>query len=310
MIFFRNKIILHNMLFPIKNKLISFADLFIKKSQILFSGIVTILFLFISCDKIDPPYTTENINQEPVQEEVVRNFLLEEFTGHQCPNCPEGISTSQTLKEFYGDQLIIISIHAGFFAKPSGSTFQYDFRTDAGEELNAYFGVERNPMGLVNRRQYDGSLLLGHTAWGSAITEFTNNEPLFQINISNQKSNDDDNFDVDVTVRALQNLDDIYHLVVLVTEDRIVKPQKTNDPNVEGGVIMDFEHNHVLRKSITNTWGDALNQSSMSVNEQFNESYNFSLDDDWDPANCHIIAYILNSETLEVMQAVETQLQE
>lgn len=309
MIFFLNISIFRNMFLSLKSKRKNFSDSPIKTSQI-FSVGISFLFLFISCDKIDPPYTTENLNQDPEEEVVIRNVLLEEFTGHQCPNCPEGISTSQTLKDFYGDRLIIVSIHAGFFAKPSGSTFQYDFRTDMGEELNAYFGVERNPMGMVNRKQYEESLLLGHTAWGSAITEFTDYDPLFQISISNQKSDDQNNFEVDVTVRALQSIDNIYHLVVLITEDKIVKPQKTNNPNIEGGVIMDFEHNHVLRKSITNIWGDDLKESSMEVNEQLTESYNISLDDDWNPANCHIVAYILNTETLEVMQALETPLQE
>ncbi|MFW5781109.1 MAG: Omp28 family outer membrane lipoprotein [Bacteroidota bacterium] len=310
MIFFRNRIILQCIFLTLRSKGKNIADKIVRKTQILFPGIIPFLFLIISCDKIDPPYTTESLNQDTGQVEVVRNILLEEFTGHQCPNCPEGISTSQTLKDFYGDQLIIVSIHAGFFARPTGSTFEYDFRTGEGEELNAYFGVDRNPMGLVNRKQYDGSLLLGHTAWGSAITEFTGNDPLFRINITYQESGSDQHSDIDVMVTALQSLDQVYHLVVLVTEDKIVKPQKTNNPNIEDGVIMDFEHNHVLRKSLTNIWGDALNESSIEANEQFTESYSISLEEEWVRANCHIVAYILDSETLEVMQAIEAPLQE
>lgn len=271
-------------------------------------GLLTFLFFLGSCDKIEPPYTTENLNQPPDQEQVERNILLEEFTGHQCPNCPEGTNTSKTLSDFYGDRLVIVSIHAGFFANPMGSTFQYDFRTNAGDELNAYFGVELNPVGMVNRRPFDGSLLLGHTAWGSAITEFTDNDPYFQINVSGTASNNNEDFDLEVTVKALKNLEETHHLVVLITEDKIIKPQKTNDPNIENGVIMDFEHNHVLRKTITNIWGDPLKESPLEVNEQITRSYTMELEQEWNAENCHIVAYVFNSETLEVMQAFQTTL--
>ena len=41
---------------------------------------------------------------------LVRKFILEEFTGHQCPNCPQGNIKAQQLKSIYGEKLILSKI--------------------------------------------------------------------------------------------------------------------------------------------------------------------------------------------------------
>ena len=44
-----------------------------------------------------------------------RAVLLEEFTGQMCTNCPEAQRRISSMKEQYGDQLVVVGIHAGNF---------------------------------------------------------------------------------------------------------------------------------------------------------------------------------------------------
>ncbi len=267
----------------------------------LLSSFLLITILWSGCDKIEQPYMTENQSGDD-NDSVVRNFLLEEFTGHQCPNCPVGSREAKLLKEFYGDRLVIISIHAGWFANPMGSTFSYDFRTPEGNELNTFFGIEQNPVGLVNRVEFENSLILGPSAWGSAMAVLKDSEPDFKLALQlNQSSG---NYTLEAEATALSNLDQEYFLVAVVTEDGIIKPQKVNDPDYPDGYIPDYEHNHVLRKGLTNIWGDKLNEENLSSGQSIQKTYTFSADSEWDTNNCHIVAYVMN-QNLEVLQAQE-----
>ncbi|MFA5783227.1 MAG: hypothetical protein WC868_13255, partial [Bacteroidales bacterium] len=94
------------------------------------------IFLF-SCDKINPPYIENTTNNNTG--DTVKKVLLEEFTGHQCPNCPQGAIIAQQLKAIYGEKLILISIHAGDFAEPGTGEFAYDFRSSTGNDINSFF---------------------------------------------------------------------------------------------------------------------------------------------------------------------------
>lgn len=90
-----------------------------------------------SCNKVNPPYTTSGNGSG--QNDTVRKVLLEEFTGHQCPNCPNAHTTAKNLKDFYDKQLIIVVVHATSFTDNDNPPFVYNFKTPAGNELFTFF---------------------------------------------------------------------------------------------------------------------------------------------------------------------------
>ena len=67
---------------------------------------LTLIILCIaSCDKIEPPYSSGNTN--PIDTtSVKRNILIEDFTGHTCPNCPAAAAELETIHSIYGNQII------------------------------------------------------------------------------------------------------------------------------------------------------------------------------------------------------------
>ena len=64
--------------------------------------LILVFVLWISCYKIEPPYTQSNNNL------AERTVLIEKFTGHKCSNCPEASRKVDELQEFYWNNLILI----------------------------------------------------------------------------------------------------------------------------------------------------------------------------------------------------------
>ncbi len=259
---------------------------------------------FAACDIIEEPYMTgppddQNGNGNG---EIIRKVLLEKYTGHHCPGCPAGVDRAKMLQDHYGDKLVVVSIHAGWFARVTPGEFDYDFSTETGEEFYDFFGVSVNPIGMINRNEYEGSLLLSPSAWAEAMVEYIDDTPQFQLGINMLHHEADNELEVAVEVAALENSDCLYYLSVFLLEDGIVKPQKTNDASYPGGVIMDYEHNNVLRKGINGTWGDQLNESSITAESQFVKNYMVSIDEEWVLENTSIVAFVYHYPTNEVVQ--------
>lgn len=81
-----------------------------------------------------------------------------------------------------------------------------------------------------------------------------------------------------------QLIGDDARLTIYLTEDKVKGKQNT------GGSIAkpNFLHNHVLRKIVTGTLGDALQTNGNS----YENDYEVELDDAWKSQNMHIIAFV------------------
>ena len=217
--------------------------------QIIFSIFLGITIVFKGCDIIEEPYINSNI-QPPDTEETVQKVLLEEFTGHQCPNCPAGAQIAKQLQNLYGDRFIIVAYHAGFFARTS-TGFTTDYRTATGSELDIFFGNGSYPSGLVNR---EGEIM-GSTQWGTAAAEILSKEPRLSLNFTREFNSTSRNLSVTVTLKSIETLNEL-KVSVFVTESGLISPQKTSgDPDYPDGTIPDYMHNHVFRASLNDTWG-------------------------------------------------------
>ncbi len=292
--------------FTKKNTNFCYMYIIKKISPAVILGFFFFLF-FAGCDIIDPPYITDHEGNNGNGEDI-RKVLLEEFTGHQCPNCPEGSRVAKELSDFYGDRLVIMSIHAGFFAEPSASPFGYDFRTEEGEDLHDFFGVSSYPTGMINRKSFDGSRLISPSAWGEAISQIIDLETDLRIDISLHHDSNTKQLEVNLNVHALKGLENQYYISAFITENKIIKPQRTNNPDYPDGVIEEYEHNHVLRKSINTTWGEQLNEEPILSGDLFSKSYSVSLDDEWVAENCAVIAFVYDEDSLEILQVEEMPL--
>ena len=121
---------------------------------------------FYSCDIIEEPFITvqdevsdscESFSFFNGSQTIARSekSYLEDYTGHTCGNCPRAAEKAYELQEIYGDQLVIISVHAGFFSN-TNTSYPSDFTSNTGDTWDNLFGNSNagNPNGMVNRMNY------------------------------------------------------------------------------------------------------------------------------------------------------------
>ena len=94
-------------------------------------------------------------------------ILIEDFTGWNCPNCPDGTSILNSLKETYGERLVVSAVHQGSFAKPKAENNNLDLRTPYGDDLGSKFGLSSWPNAVINRKIGP----LGRGDWETKIQE-------------------------------------------------------------------------------------------------------------------------------------------
>lgn len=271
------------------------------------SIIFALTFVVESCDIVDPPYQTgfdcESGNQ---------NVLIEDYTGHTCVNCPGAAITAHDIKQNCEDRVIIIAVHAGYFSepKPSGD-YTYDFRTEAGNEWNNFFGIVANPNGLVNRINEEGNYVLGPGLWAEEAFKLLDQNSPVNIEIHNHFDLEDPNMLItEITTDFIDNLDGNYKLIVCITEDHIIKPQKNNDAGIGTTPdILDYEHMHVLRTAVNGIWGQDFINGSVTAGESITKTYEQSFaGTDWVPENCNIVAFIYNVADKSVLQVQEEKI--
>ncbi|MDZ4204018.1 MAG: hypothetical protein U1C46_04265, partial [Bacteroidales bacterium] len=85
-----------------------------------------------------------------------RNVVLEEYTGINCVNCPDGHRIANLIKAANPTRVNLINIHVGSFATPL--TGQPDYRTQWGNALAGQTGLTGYPSGTINRQIFSGSV--------------------------------------------------------------------------------------------------------------------------------------------------------
>lgn len=269
------------------------------------SIIFALSFFVQSCDKIQPPYKDgEGIDCEAGNQ----NVLIEDYTGHTCVNCPGAAQTAHEIKELCEDRVVIIAVHTGYFAEPKPDTdYSYDFRTETGNEWADFFNVASYPNGVVNRINQDGNYILSPGQWTEASTELLNQSTPVDIEIEN--SFDNNILTTKIDASFIDDVEGDYNLIVCLTEDNIIKPQKNNVPGINDGQdIEDYHHMHVLRTNISQSWGESFINGNAASGETITKS--FALDftnTDWVVENCNVVAFISNANDKSVLQVKETK---
>ncbi len=263
---------------------------------IILSLFIATAFLTSSCDKVEPPYTVNN--GSGIIADTVRKILFEDYTGHDCVNCPDAHIILEQLHTLYGDRLIVVVEHVGFFSRTT-SELTYNFRSAEGTAYATFFGSLGAPLpkGAVNREKINGSYLIdrvGYPPYVSLAIDSMPEMPDIYIELTATYNSTNNTIGVDAKLTALKDFSaGKYNLSILVTEDKIIEPQKNSNPLIgTTPTIHDYEHNDVLRGAINNTWGDEFTDAAISIGQTFDLSYsNYKIGSDWKPDDLHIVAF-------------------
>jgi hypothetical protein len=267
-------------------------------------SILTIaVFLFNACEKIDAPYKEDGGSSGG---EAVQKVLVEDYTGHECVNCPGAAVVAEQMKDLYGDRIVVMAVHAGFFARPTGDMPQ-DFRTDAGEAWDTYFGISAagNPNGMINRvERAPGDHIVNVGEWRTQAGIEMENEAKIKMDIQNNFGQN--TLTSKVSIEFLFPMDGKYNLLFCITQDSLVGPQKNNDDNVgDTPLIENYVFNHVLRYT-NGVWGEQISDNeSFSIGDKFDLNYTVNFENDWVPKHCHVVAFVFDQQTKTIVQVEE-----
>lgn len=280
------------------------------------ASFLLVSLLFAGCDYVDDPTapgtgSTGNNNGETVK----RRALLEEFTGHRCNNCPAAHAVAASLADNYGEELIVVGIHAtSTFAAPvdppsPNGAYATDFRTPAGDTYTTTFGVSFLPVGMVNRTPYNSSITISSGSWSSAIADIVSQDAVCDVWFSELTHNATANtVSAEVKIAVLAPITGDHNLTVYLTEDHVIDWQLNSlatPPDVEL-----YDHRHVLRTNLNGTWGTLAVSGSAATGDTITMAFNdVSVDPSWNIDNCAVVGYLYVPSTNEVLQASERKFQ-
>ncbi|MCF6170178.1 MAG: Omp28 family outer membrane lipoprotein [Bacteroidales bacterium] len=261
-------------------------------------------FVFQACEKVEPPYKT-GIDCEAGN----RKVLIEDYTGHGCVNCPGAAVTAHELQQLCEDRIIIMAVHAGYFANTEtfGPEYTYDFNTEAGTEWNNFYGIIGNPKGMVNRIDGGVGVVTVPDKWGEKVVAQLEVPADIELSVSTSFNQDEKQLTTTVSGHFISAVSGKFNLVVCVTENNIVEPQKNNDAEL-GDVPdwLDYVHMHVLRIGINGAWGDEIGSGDVPKGLDFSKTYTQDFNNrDWVPENCHVVAFVYQDSDKSILQVEE-----
>jgi thiol-disulfide isomerase/thioredoxin len=239
-----------------------------------------------------------------------RVVLAEELTGVRCPNCPEGSAELVALQKVYGENLVVVSIHAaGFYSVPYDNppANAYDFRFAEAEEMAAYIGTAAGfPTAAINRSQVPPSdeLYLFRPAWAGVIAQQAAQPPDIGVFLVSTFDPVSRRLDLNVNLIPERDLTGEYRLTVAITQDSMV------DVQVSGlARIPDYVHRHVLRDIVTAPTGDVI-EESLSSSATVSRHYSLTLPASLDVDHCAVVAFVHKGggANKNVLQAVERKI--
>lgn len=264
-------------------------------------------FLLSGCDIIEPD---DRVNLDVLQQDSDRRVLLEEFTGHRCPNCPSAQREAARLDSIYGDNLIIYSMHAtnAFAAPVPALGYEEDYRTDMGTQLEVDYNVSQIlglPAGLINRNEYGGQIPQKYSNWGQYISEQLNEAPKMDLEMTSVYDSLSRTATITVDMQYFEASASTDRLCIVITEDSLVSKQLDGTTDIE-----DYVHRHVFRAPVTSGfYGETFAGGDITAGQTFELTYTFAVDTAWDAHHCEFIGYVMDGSSYSVFQAAEVHVE-
>lgn len=270
------------------------------KLQHIILGMVMAAGCLTACDEVD----SDKRFTGPVVPEARKNVLVEDFTGQKCVNCPSAADMVASLQQLYGaEHVVAVSIHGGSLSRDE-ATDKFGLANATSKAYNEHWGVSQWPSGKIDRT--DG--LQGPDKWAAAVLTRIIQQPAAELNIANIAYDAaSKTLTLDVSVAAKEAVTG--RLQVWLTESGIVQQQYMPD----GTKNNQYVHNHVLRASVNDPYGDQL---TLAANAADTKHYTYTLPDvsalknntPWNTQNMSVVVFFYNDQQ-GVMQVIDHKLQ-
>ena len=279
-----------------------------KKAIVIVSAII---FCFAACDKIDPSedgtYTVESGAEVTVEEgtsvsDHTHRVWIEKYTGPRCNNCPDADTIIHDLMEqaSYKDKVVATSIHTNSFGVPiSGSP---DFRTPEGQTWSETFGIENYPSVMLNRQSANNEMdiITDISTLSSKIDQISNTPADIAIAVSCSTDPESGKLNVTTALELLNDIEGDITLTVFIIEDALIAAQRYIDHSTLAVMTNStYVHNHVLRKLVTDLWGQDVEIGRQSGTTA-KATLQTDMPDNLVAANCHIVAFVSDKSSRSI----------
>lgn len=233
-----------------------------------------------------------------------KNAFMEEFTGHLCGFCPPATAQANAWDATLGERLVLMSIHAGTLASVGAEPFENDYNTEVGDIYWGQLEGGFNPSARVNRVTGVANAY-PFSDWETMINEELAEEPQAVLQLQANYVSEDGILNIHAHTEFLEALPNTYNLVVYVVESHIISAQE--DYEQDPTEILDYEHNHLLRDAVTGAFGLPI-ASAPDAGNAVVKSFSYKMNDNWNAANCTVIAILVDTANGEVVNSVEFEL--
>lgn len=282
-----------------------------KKLLLPLLGLCTVM-LMVQCDKIEPPF--KEAGEQKVAADTpyfetetsfIQKYLLEDYTGHTCLNCPKAHTIMKEMRQAMGDTLVCMAVHCGNFAEPGDAPFTADYRTALGNYLAGHFSVSGLPKGMISRKLFNGKRVLDRSEWKSSAASLPRTAPELGLQIKDTTvAAYPDSVYIFVKINYLKDFTSSLRLHVVLLEDSIVSAQKQPDLTV----VENYVHDHMLRACLSPLEGSVLHAgNAVAQGTAEIRAYALHRNPTWRWKHCSILAFITDAESEEVLQAEHYQ---
>lgn len=234
---------------------------------------------------IDSSWVTSSI--EAPQDKVV---LLEDFTGVQCSNCPNGHATAASLKAANPGRVIGVALHSYLLADPYPFS-RFDLKSEKAEQINSTFGpAPAKPTGMVNRKVFAGetSKIYFISKWSSFVSsELAGTSPV-NIDITNNFNESSRELEMQMKVHFTAEYTNPLRYSIYLVENEIVTAQLLPDLSKDTNYV----HNDVMRDVLSSITGDNFAQNTYEKGRTYLKSFVYSIPEDLDPEHTEIVVFV------------------
>lgn len=268
-----------------------------------------------ACDVIEDPVIPNTVTFDDTNNEIptfgpapttLKNVLLEDFTAHQCGNCPDAGIIAGNIINNNPDRVVLVAIHAGSLAAFNEQPpFNTDWTTPEGNFYFEQLDFQANPLGRVNRSGGPGNFFQP-SQWAAQVGEHLTQTADVNLQIIATPVPENNAVNIHVHGTFASDYPNSTNLVVLISESNLVDYQLWYGQS--SSTINDYNHKHVLRTSVTGPLGLQFNPANTTSGTMVQRDYTFQWSDAWMMENSHVVAFIYDNVTGEVLNVIETDL--
>lgn len=254
--------------------------------------------LLCACSQIDPEDRLTAVPFLP-EDLIVRNVLIEDFTGQNCPNCPTATDVIEGLEEGYEGRVIGVSIHSGNLGRGMALWTPYgDTRFDKlGKDLP-------QPTVRVDRTSaiYTGGNEVQNGLHSGVRTQLQKSSPITIGSYSCESTGEEGkSLAFNVKIASTKDIDAMVQ--VWIIEDGIVSRQKMPD----GSTNKEYVHKSALRATMTADEGEPMHIEA-GYSAELSLTYDASKFKG-NPDNCHAVVIVSMPNDGEVLQVAKFPLE-